>query len=206
MKYAKLLINSNDTGWNGRRIRNECQTALALAEFEAQGGNYRMPTVHSTPVILAARHFEKVGNAYDDFERYIYHVKGLYTTEQASRDQIRDDTYKSRKLRRRIVMSDDDTETDTISISSASSSSSKTSSGSEYKEDEGKPESGSQMPADEDHDVLRNQRTPGQSKISRIPRLQRLPRTLDRPSVRFLDQAPSSDPQPAIRQNTPSPK
>lgn len=40
MQFIHLHWESKDRmRWNGRQIRNGCQTALALAEFEAQGGN-----------------------------------------------------------------------------------------------------------------------------------------------------------------------
>jgi SpoVK/Ycf46/Vps4 family AAA+-type ATPase len=49
--------------WNGRQIRNACQIALALAEYEAQGSSYDQilkPDRPDAVVVLKVEHFEFV--------------------------------------------------------------------------------------------------------------------------------------------------
>lgn len=57
--------------WNGRQIRNACQTALALAEFEAQGGDHKAVIDHDAVVNLQLKHFQRVADAYLGFMSYI---------------------------------------------------------------------------------------------------------------------------------------
>ncbi|RMJ07752.1 hypothetical protein BHE90_010290 [Fusarium euwallaceae] len=66
--------------WNGRQIRNACQTALALAEFDAQ---------KSDCVILGAKHLEKVSNAYLEFMHYLKSVRDISMEEWAKEAGIR---------------------------------------------------------------------------------------------------------------------
>ncbi|KAJ8120203.1 hypothetical protein ONZ43_g3031 [Nemania bipapillata] len=66
--------------WNGRQIRNACQTAVALAEFESLGENdisSISPDVH-----LQVSHFETVAKAYLAFSE---HMKDIYGTHAARR-------------------------------------------------------------------------------------------------------------------------
>ncbi|KAK5651408.1 hypothetical protein OQA88_12496 [Cercophora sp. LCS_1] len=65
--------------WNGRQIRNACQTALALAEFDAQGGNHMEIMDANAVVKLSVRHLETVSAAYLEFMRYL---EKLYKTDQ----------------------------------------------------------------------------------------------------------------------------
>ncbi|KAL7907756.1 hypothetical protein GGI35DRAFT_454729 [Trichoderma velutinum] len=60
--------------WNGRQIRNACQTALALAEFDAQGGNHETIIDKHAKVKLTLKHLETVGVAYRDFIQYLEDV------------------------------------------------------------------------------------------------------------------------------------
>ncbi|EJT74839.1 hypothetical protein GGTG_08677 [Gaeumannomyces tritici R3-111a-1] len=36
---TKYWVGNPGGGWNGRQIRNACQTAIALAEYEARGSH-----------------------------------------------------------------------------------------------------------------------------------------------------------------------
>lgn len=65
--------------WNGRQIRNACQTALALAEFDAQGGSHSRILDPNAVVELKVHHLEVVSAAYLEFTRYL---KRLYKTDQ----------------------------------------------------------------------------------------------------------------------------
>ncbi|KAK7953131.1 hypothetical protein PG988_013825 [Apiospora saccharicola] len=65
--------------WNGRQIRNACQTALALAEYDAHGD--RAPeeddeTDANITVALELRHFQLVQTAYLDFAKYLGDIRG----------------------------------------------------------------------------------------------------------------------------------
>ncbi|KAL6791559.1 P-loop containing nucleoside triphosphate hydrolase protein [Trichoderma sp. SZMC 28012] len=60
--------------WNGRQIRNACQTALALAEFDAQGGNHETIIDKHAKVELTLKHLQTVGVAYRDFIKYLEDV------------------------------------------------------------------------------------------------------------------------------------
>ncbi|KAJ6444611.1 ABC transporter [Purpureocillium lavendulum] len=59
--------------WNGRQIRNACQTALALAEFDAQpaGKKYDLETNSKARVTLKASHLQLVSAAYLEFTQYL---------------------------------------------------------------------------------------------------------------------------------------
>lgn len=67
-----------DARWNGRQIRNACQTALALAEFDAQpqGKKYDIKEKSSAKVHLKLGHLEIVSNAYLEFTNYLKAVHG----------------------------------------------------------------------------------------------------------------------------------
>lgn len=62
--------------WNGRQIRNLCQTALALAEFDAQGGELDAEIDRSIPVSLQLKHFKTVQAAYLSFGEYLGDIRG----------------------------------------------------------------------------------------------------------------------------------
>ncbi|KAE9578018.1 hypothetical protein CGMCC3_g5934 [Colletotrichum fructicola] len=51
-------INHPSARWNGRQIRNACQTALALAEYQAQGGRHDAIMKPDAVINLAVEHFE----------------------------------------------------------------------------------------------------------------------------------------------------
>jgi hypothetical protein len=72
MKSAeKYWWNQKKMRWNGRQIRNACQTALALAEFNAQGGIHERIVDKDAIVKLTADHLETVSASYLEFMRYL---------------------------------------------------------------------------------------------------------------------------------------
>lgn len=69
--------------WNGRQIRNACQTALALAEFKAQGGSHKKILDPDAEVHLAVENVQIVSKAYLDFTKYLRHLYGAWEGERA---------------------------------------------------------------------------------------------------------------------------
>lgn len=65
---------------NRRQIRNACQTALALAEFDAQleGSKYDFTVRPDTKVHLTVKHSQTVSEAYLEFIEYL---KAVYGTD-----------------------------------------------------------------------------------------------------------------------------
>lgn len=62
--------------WNGRQIRNACQTALALAEFDAQGKSHETVKYANAEVKFTVAHLEIVSKAYLDFIMYLKKIYG----------------------------------------------------------------------------------------------------------------------------------
>lgn len=62
--------------WNGRQIRNACQTALALAEFRAQGGSHLCAADPDALVELKVDDLQVVSDAYLQFMNYLNKVRG----------------------------------------------------------------------------------------------------------------------------------
>ncbi|KAL8423875.1 hypothetical protein RB596_003913 [Gaeumannomyces avenae] len=62
--------------WNGRQIRNACQTALALAEFRAQGGSHLRVADPKAVVELKVDDLQVVSDAYLQFMNYLNDVRG----------------------------------------------------------------------------------------------------------------------------------
>lgn len=67
--------NQPDARWNGRQIRNACQTALALAEFEAQGNGEDSARNPDAKVCLGVKHMKTVTDAYLEFIKYLQDVR-----------------------------------------------------------------------------------------------------------------------------------
>ncbi|KAK4454247.1 P-loop containing nucleoside triphosphate hydrolase protein [Podospora aff. communis PSN243] len=65
--------------WNGRQIRNSCQTALALAEYDAQGSGDQSI---STEIHLRQGHFKIVSDAYLDFIQYLKTVRNTLSWQE----------------------------------------------------------------------------------------------------------------------------
>lgn len=85
--------------WNGRQIRNACQTALALAEYDAQNPTESTPdeaagqkdgTVEKAAKInLTIGHLETVAKAYLEFMRYLHEIYGKDAERRAKAMGIR---------------------------------------------------------------------------------------------------------------------
>lgn len=77
--------------WNGRQIRNACQTALALAEFEAQpkGKKYDIKEKSTAKIHLKLDHLKIVSNAYLEFTEYLKAVHGADAEGRAKESGLR---------------------------------------------------------------------------------------------------------------------
>ncbi|KAJ4322448.1 hypothetical protein N0V84_004804 [Fusarium piperis] len=75
--------------WNGRQIRNACQTALALAEFEAQGNSHEAIVNPDAVVKLEVEHFNTVRNAYVEFTKYMDDLYGTSAGRRAKEAKLR---------------------------------------------------------------------------------------------------------------------
>ncbi|GLB14938.1 hypothetical protein AtubIFM61612_004743 [Aspergillus tubingensis] len=73
------------TRWNGRQIRNGCQTAIALAEFEAEET--------SKPVFLQVKHVQQVAAASKEFYDYVSRVLGADMAHRAFVERLRSDDW-----------------------------------------------------------------------------------------------------------------
>lgn len=69
--------------WNGRQIRNLCQTALSLAEFDAHGGRIDGEVNKDVVVRLQLRYFEAVQKAYIEFGEYLGDIRGTLGDQRA---------------------------------------------------------------------------------------------------------------------------
>ncbi|KAK8030090.1 ATPase family AAA domain-containing protein 3B [Apiospora rasikravindrae] len=88
--FAEAHYNKNENArWNGRQIRNACQTALALAEFEAQGSSHMAVLNPDAVVHLKLSHFETVQQAYLDFAHYMDTVYGSTAETRAQENHVR---------------------------------------------------------------------------------------------------------------------
>ncbi|KAH8745241.1 hypothetical protein BGZ57DRAFT_975572 [Hyaloscypha finlandica] len=70
---TKYFHSQKDARWNGRQIRNACHTALALAEFRAQGGSHKK-AIRGAVIYLKVDDLEIVSNAYLEFMKYLTEV------------------------------------------------------------------------------------------------------------------------------------
>ncbi|KAK6221833.1 hypothetical protein QIS74_04705 [Colletotrichum tabaci] len=86
---SQHFIDKPDARWNGRQIRNACQTALALAEFEAQGNSHRKILKPDAVVQLTVDHFKTVRNAYLEFTDYMKLVYGTTAARKAEEGKVR---------------------------------------------------------------------------------------------------------------------
>ncbi|KAM0263545.1 hypothetical protein ACHAQJ_001164 [Trichoderma viride] len=77
LNYASEYWEKNEKmRWNGRQIRNACQTALAMAEFDAQKDVSGDENAQDTPVTLSDDHINTVFSAYLEFMRYLKNIYG----------------------------------------------------------------------------------------------------------------------------------
>ncbi|KAF3061573.1 hypothetical protein GL218_03037 [Daldinia childiae] len=75
---TKFWMENQQARWNGRQIRNACQTALALAEFEALPNDKRFDLKFKSKakVHLKRSNIETVSDAYLEFIKYLKAVHG----------------------------------------------------------------------------------------------------------------------------------
>lgn len=83
-RHYKDLHKKGKTTWNGRQIKNAFQTAIALAEFDANKTGAEKP-------VLTLEHFKVVAQASEDFDDYLCRVHGGTEADLAIRYQQRDD-------------------------------------------------------------------------------------------------------------------
>lgn len=84
INFALDYFRTNDKArWNGRQIRNACQTALALAEFKAQGANHDIVLDPNADVCLAVDNFKTVSKAYLEFTKYLKQLYGIHEDVRA---------------------------------------------------------------------------------------------------------------------------
>jgi hypothetical protein len=90
LEFAREHFLTNEKArWNGRQIRNACQTALALAEFEAQGGNHDAVVDAGAEVRLQDKHLKTVTDAYLEFTHYLKDLFGAFADERAQDQNLR---------------------------------------------------------------------------------------------------------------------
>ncbi|KAL6904149.1 hypothetical protein GGI43DRAFT_399718 [Trichoderma evansii] len=77
LNYASDYWEKNEKmRWNGRQIRNACQTALAIAEFDAQKDASGDEDAKDAQVTLSDGHINTVFAAYLEFMRYLKNIYG----------------------------------------------------------------------------------------------------------------------------------
>jgi hypothetical protein len=88
--FAEHYWTCNEKGrWNGRQIRNGCQTALALAEFKAQGSSHERIIHADAEVKLQVEDLRTVSSAYLDFYSYLTKIYGKDLDRRANAIRIR---------------------------------------------------------------------------------------------------------------------
>ncbi|KAI1483384.1 hypothetical protein F4774DRAFT_367390 [Daldinia eschscholtzii] len=82
IEFAKThYVTHKQSRWNGRQIRNACETALALAQYEFRESN--------NTVFLQQKHFAMVQKAYLDFSTYLGEIYGISSNQRAKENYIR---------------------------------------------------------------------------------------------------------------------
>ncbi|KAL7819816.1 hypothetical protein V8C26DRAFT_395308 [Trichoderma gracile] len=118
LKYATAYWKKHQNmRWNGRQIRNACQTALAMAEFDAQNrsttttgeGKKKGVRDENAKVELTHLHVQIVSDAYLEFMRYLKSIYGFSADEVAKNMRLRAKHPKGKKDE------DDDDDTDDTS-------------------------------------------------------------------------------------------
>ncbi|KAL1883328.1 hypothetical protein Daus18300_000386 [Diaporthe australafricana] len=87
-RHFRRLEKEGYNTWNGRQIRNACQTAIALVEHEAA----HLKEGQALPV-MGKQHFETVAEGSKEFDRYLKRTLHGGDDEIAMRDQWRNDSY-----------------------------------------------------------------------------------------------------------------
>ncbi|KAJ4314293.1 hypothetical protein N0V94_006513 [Neodidymelliopsis sp. IMI 364377] len=98
-KFLDFWQDNEEARLNGRQIRNACQTALALAEFEAQGNSHEAVLRPDATVNLQPTHFDTILNAYLDFADYLSKTYGVTPDERAKEQKLRAKKRTARKAR-----------------------------------------------------------------------------------------------------------
>jgi hypothetical protein len=75
--------------WNGRQIRNICQTALALAEFESQGGSNEVVLHPNSTISLRVDHCKIASDSYLEFTTYLSKLFGADAARRAKELGVR---------------------------------------------------------------------------------------------------------------------
>ena len=99
-KFATDYWNTHEKmRWNGRQIRNACQTALALAEYDSQRGllgkvidakaAVKREVDVTAKIHLTVGHLEIVSKAYLEFMKYLKEVHGQHAERRAKHMGIR---------------------------------------------------------------------------------------------------------------------
>lgn len=86
---AKYWTDHPDMRWNGRQIRNACQTALALAEFTAQGGSHLQVLDAGAKISLGLDQLNVVAKAYLEFTTYLDDIFDTNAERRAKQMRIR---------------------------------------------------------------------------------------------------------------------
>ena len=96
MQFAKehyhQLATSRST-WNGRQIRNAFQTAIALAEWDAQIVREEHEDSGHVKPRLRRKHFERVADASKHFDQYVKVTVGTDADVARERSERRDDLF-----------------------------------------------------------------------------------------------------------------
>jgi SpoVK/Ycf46/Vps4 family AAA+-type ATPase len=150
-KWAKKRLTSSDKSlriyWNGRQIRNAFQTALALAEFEAQQQQGKQAakagtaddSVEPAPPKVTKEHFKRIAKAIAHFDNYLTQVHfGQDEDSIARRNEERGDNPPKPKQRKSDKKDESDTSDDESEVSSASSLDDKSSDSDDDESDKGK--------------------------------------------------------------------
>lgn len=86
---SQYFLANEKARLNGREIRNACQTALALAEFEAQGGKHDAVVDAGVEVRLQEKHLKTVTDAYLEFAQHLKDIFGAFADERAQDQNLR---------------------------------------------------------------------------------------------------------------------
>lgn len=94
LRFAQAHFNEQNrtkSPWNGRQIRNAFQTAIALAEYQAQQDRIKYELKIVLPPCLEKIHFEKVAKASRHFDQYLEETVGSTGTLALEAHERRDD-------------------------------------------------------------------------------------------------------------------
>jgi hypothetical protein len=129
IKFATdYFWSQKEARWNGRQIRNACHTALALAEFRAQGGSHKKVKDPGAIIHLKVDDLEIVSNAYLEFMKYLTEVhdkKGFEMWAKSVNIRAREEDFSQRmekmyeEMKRRKATKEQQNQPDTRGLSQA---------------------------------------------------------------------------------------